>query len=1376
MKKAIAVWMMIVCCCGIAAAQDYTPIDRSGMEAVASQTSYGSAADTIDDNTGTFWQYNADTAWLRIDMRGAYSIERFGYYPRSGGSELIHDFNFYVTNDPDDWSTPVSSGQFLATTGEQAVDLTTPASGRYVVLEAVTKYASSGTVGEVYLYGAALDPIVSSFTAADADTGSELLTNNSTVVVAITGVMTVDPIAGYIVTESAETPDPSDSGWSGATAPTSYTIQGAPGDVTLYAYAKDTSDIVSVGKSATIFYNPTAPTVSDVLALGSTETSAAVLWHTDTEAYGRLKYRALGEEDWIYTDWEANAGTTHARSMTDLVADTPYTYAVISNEVEEAPDTYLHSEWASEIPKSGITTFAVPDAAAGQWNWSGNLIDGLAGGNMWHTGSAPAWVRFDMGAAYRVQRLEHHPRDYYRDVNIYVTNSSSTDKAEWGDPVLTTQFPQLNERLGADFVGIGRYVIFDAMTSWTGYFSSFEFWLYGVRVDPTIDTFVVTDQSTGSELFTNSATVDVSLSATAPDGEIAGYMIREDDVQPAVDDVGWVAVAPGTYDITGPEGLVTLTGWAKGPSGAMISKSVQIAYSTAEPAISNVEIFGTTETDAIIVWDTDVVSVGRVRYRAVGDTEWMATPWETVGSASHTRLMTGLGLGTTYDYIVESNEAATPQGTYLHENVAPEIPKEEMTATSPNPGGYPPGNTIDGLTGNLWMEAVPTWLRLDFGSRYRVQRFSYLPRGDHYIKDYRIFVTDSDSTDPAEWGDPVLAGRAPNSGDLQVRDFIAYGRYLILAADTIWANAVTAHEVWAYGVNVDTQIEAFSVADTSTGSTVLTDTPLVNVNMTVAPSPGTTIAGYMITQTPDVPLPEDENWLDTQPAVYPIAGDPGQAMLYLWVKDSNDKIVGATATIFYMPGSPAVSNVAIYGNTDSNAWVTWTTDALSLGTARYREQGSTEWLDAAWEGQAGTSHAVLIDGLAWETSYEVMIVNNETEESPVVYLHDSLAPEIPKSVMAADGTAGAGPAEAAIDGSTASWPAWQAGVVPAYLRIDLGAPYRIARFGYLPRNSDHSMKDYEIYITDVDSLVPADWGEPAAAGVFDFVSTRSDVNVFGSGRYVILYGGRYLYGPSAAEIWLYGEQLGPSVESFSVADQSTGSTLFTDSTTVDVELTVSPAAGTTVAGYMINETADAPAAGDAGWNADPIATYTFMPFGDGEVSLYPWAKDSSDVVAGGITATIYYGATPALVSNVSIVPGLDGTATITWTTDIPTFGEVHYTPIDGGETLDVADTAAKTSHRLLMTMALATVYSVVIVNNEFEEPTIRYPEYWPIPGDVNFDCVVNILDLIGVRNHLNQDPDSPLENQAYNVNGDDAINILDMIFVRNRLNTSCPEE
>ena len=52
---------------------------------------------------------------------------------------------------------------------------------------------------------------------------------------------------------------------------------------------------------------------------------------------------------------------------------------------------------------------------------------------------------------------------------------------------------------------------------------------------------------------------------------------------------------------------------------------------------------------------------------------------------------------------------------------------------------------------------------------------------------------------------------------------------------------------------------------------------------------------------------------------------------------------------------------------------------------------------------------------------------------------------------------------------------------------------------------------------------------------------------------------------------------------------------------------------------------------------------------------------------------------------------------------------------------------------------------------------------WTVAGDANGDCAVNVLDLIFIRNRLNQD-----------VNRDAKIDVLDLIFVRNRLNTQCP--
>jgi len=60
-------------------------------------------------------------------------------------------------------------------------------------------------------------------------------------------------------------------------------------------------------------------------------------------------------------------------------------------------------------------------------------------------------------------------------------------------------------------------------------------------------------------------------------------------------------------------------------------------------------------------------------------------------------------------------------------------------------------------------------------------------------------------------------------------------------------------------------------------------------------------------------------------------------------------------------------------------------------------------------------------------------------------------------------------------------------------------------------------------------------------------------------------------------------------------------------------------------------------------------------------------------------------------------------------------------------------------------------------------------------GDVTGDCVVNVLDFIGVRNHMYEDPATG-DNWRYDLTGDGSINILDMISVRNHVRARCPEE
>jgi len=82
-----------------------------------------------------------------------------------------------------------------------------------------------------------------------------------------------------------------------------------------------------------------------------------------------------------------------------------------------------------------------------------------------------------------------------------------------------------------------------------------------------------------------------------------------------------------------------------------------------------------------------------------------------------------------------------------------------------------------------------------------------------------------------------------------------------------------------------------------------------------------------------------------------------------------------------------------------------------------------------------------------------------------------------------------------------------------------------------------------------------------------------------------------------------------------------------------------------------------------------------------------------------------------------------------------------------------------------------TLFDITVSTSGMELLLLYNAEVAPaLPGDTNGDCVVNILDMIGIRNHLN---DWATSWPDFDVNNDTFINILDMIYVRNRLNDMC---
>ena len=82
------------------------------------------------------------------------------------------------------------------------------------------------------------------------------------------------------------------------------------------------------------------------------------------------------------------------------------------------------------------------------------------------------------------------------------------------------------------------------------------------------------------------------------------------------------------------------------------------------------------------------------------------------------------------------------------------------------------------------------------------------------------------------------------------------------------------------------------------------------------------------------------------------------------------------------------------------------------------------------------------------------------------------------------------------------------------------------------------------------------------------------------------------------------------------------------------------------------------------------------------------------------------------------------------------------------------------------------ILDFVVVRNNLGKTCDFSQKTWPIPGDANLDCKVNIQDLIFIQRKFNQDPNVE-DNWQADVNQDNKINILDLIFIRNNFGASC---
>src|SRR5205823_4043336 len=106
----------------------------------------GQASNVFDGSATTRWVTQWQSAAppppheIRINMGAVYNVTGFRYLPRQDGATYgdIGQYEFYVSNDVNNWGAPVAVGTFATIATEQQV-LFPGHSGQYVKLRQVTE-------------------------------------------------------------------------------------------------------------------------------------------------------------------------------------------------------------------------------------------------------------------------------------------------------------------------------------------------------------------------------------------------------------------------------------------------------------------------------------------------------------------------------------------------------------------------------------------------------------------------------------------------------------------------------------------------------------------------------------------------------------------------------------------------------------------------------------------------------------------------------------------------------------------------------------------------------------------------------------------------------------------------------------------------------------------------------------------------------------------------------------------------------------------------------------------------------------------------------------------------------------------------------------
>ena len=304
-------------------------------------------------------------------------------------------------------------------------------------------------------------------------------------------------------------------GYSGGSYPGTYYLRNnlfRGGTLTLYSYPGKTTSAIhdnlfdSVSLTVSTTNNPTSSYngyATNVTKLPGSSGNDKTVTNVDYQIgpLGGYYYPTSGGHlsQLINSGSKTNAGLVGLYHHTTLVDQTKETNSVLDIGFHYVAVNPAESEVAKVSP-------LYPDASSsydGTWT-PDKATNGVTTDPGWHNASyteEPAWLRLDLGSSKNVSRVGYTGRQgtgqgvgngngVYRDYKIYVTDSSSTNSANWGTEVAAGQWLWQNgqERRDVEFCPTsGRYVIFRRITADgyrgpggtdPGYANANEVWIY----------------------------------------------------------------------------------------------------------------------------------------------------------------------------------------------------------------------------------------------------------------------------------------------------------------------------------------------------------------------------------------------------------------------------------------------------------------------------------------------------------------------------------------------------------------------------------------------------------------------------------------------------------------------------------------------------------------------------------------------------------------------------------------------------------------------------------------------------------------------------------------------------------------------------------